>query len=471
MTLIRETYYKKSNTNQVMQFQNTAEDADRFIIQSIENLTAENSSIWTSPDYNRREYAHSFFQYPAMMIPIVQKRIIDIIKHVIPETQNVIDPFMGSATSLVACMQNGLDCYGQDINPLSILIGETRTGPYYVKAVQKKYKQLISKIEKDRSLVIEAKFNGYSKWFKEIVSIELSKIVRAIRQEPCLAIRRFYWITLAETVRKTSNDRTSTFKLHARPLNEIENRNLSPIGEFKVHLLQNIDDLNLYRQLLQQSNQLSKGSYKGEIQLHLQDSSKKIITPNNSKDFFDLLVTSPPYGDNKTTVTYGQHSYLPLQWIDLNDIDEKADKQLLKTTLEIDNRSLGGKIRKLNMGELVFLYERSETFKKIHHELTLSVPDKADKVVVFIKDLFQVIENVFDVMKPNSYQVWTIGNRTVGGKEIPNNEILKEFIQYKGGVLVTKIEREIINKRMAKRNSNSDLMNTEDILIFRKVGK
>lgn len=444
------------------------ESIDNLIRQEIERLTAEDNSIWTSPDYNRREYLHSFFQYPAMMVPVVQKKIIDIIKSIKPDIQKVVDPFMGSATSLVACMTNGLDCYGQDINPLSILIGETRTGPYYVKAVEKESKELFSKIDKDSSRFIEAKFKKWTKWFKNDVAIELSKIVRAIRKEPRLAIRRFYWINLAETIRLTSNDRTSTFKLHARPLEEIENRNVSAITQFKIQVLKSIEDLEAYKKLLLESKQLTKGAYKAEVVFHLQDSSKKIITPGNVRNFFDLLTSSPPYGDNKTTVTYGQHSYLPLQWIDMKDIDKKASKDLLKTTLEIDSKSLGGKIRGLTDEELNLLYQKSDSFMATHQRLKAEVPDKADKVVVFLHDLYQVIEKVFEVMKPDSYQIWTIGNRSVGGIEIPNNEILKEFISINGGILVAKIEREIINKRMAKRNDSTTLMNTEEILIFRK---
>ena len=56
----------------------------------------------------------------------------------------------------------------------------------------------------------------------------------------------------------------------------------------------------------------------------------------------DLLVTSPPYGDNPSTVPYGQYSYLPLQWIDLDDIHEDIDSSYLRSTHEIDTRSLGG---------------------------------------------------------------------------------------------------------------------------------
>lgn len=446
------------------------EAIDELIRLEIERLTSENSSVWSSPDHNRREYVHSFFQYPAMMVPVVQKKIIDIIKTIKPETQNVIDPFMGSATSLVTCMESGLNCYGQDINPLSLLIAKTRTGPYYVDAIREKTDKLFISIDRSRSRVIESKFKGWRKWFKIGVAIELSQIVRAIRREPRLAIRRFYWINLAETIRLTSNDRTSTFKLHARPQEEIEKRNISAKDVFKAHLLDSIEDLELYRQLLLKADQLSNGAYKAQLCFSLQDSSKRIITPELKKDFFDLLITSPPYGDNKTTVPYGQHSYLPLQWIDLNDIDEKANEEFLRTTSEIDSRSLGGKLSELTEKEIQDLYAKSITFKLTFETLNRRDPDKSKKVIVFLRDLFAVVEKAFEVLKPNAYMVWTIGNRTVGGIEIPNNEILKEFIEYKGGKLVSQIEREILNKRMAKRNSNSALMNFEDILIFRKRG-
>ncbi len=445
------------------------QNCDNEVRRRIELLTSENSAVWTSPDHNRREFVHSFFQYPAMMVPVVQKRIIDILKQAQPSIQKIIDPFMGSATSLVACMQNGLDCYGQDINPLSILLAQTRTGPYYVDAIRGKYDKLLGQIRNDKSRAIEAKFSGRSKWFEENVSIELSKIVRAIRKEPRLAIRRFYWINLAEVIRLTSNDRTSTFKLHARPATEIQSRSISPIDQFQTHLLQSVEDLETHRNLLLESGQLSKGAYRGDVVLNLLDSSKTIFTPNSVENYFDLLVTSPPYGDNKTTVTYGQHSYLPLQWIDLHDINNKVNSDVLKSTHEIDTRSLGGRVTTKNQSDVNYLSEQSEMFEQTASKLKLQDRQGLNKVVSFLCDLNKVIQNVSKVMKPNSYQVWTIGNRTVGGLEIPNSKILQEFVSANGGTLVHKIEREIINKRMAKRNSSSALMNTEDILIFRKI--
>lgn len=446
------------------------EAIDQLITSEIQTLTEVDNTFWSSPDHDRKEYLHCFFQYPAMMVPVVQRKLIEIIVRNKPSIANVIDPYMGSGTSLVACMENGLDCYGQDINPFAVLLTKTRTGPYYIKAIKERKKALFSLIDDDRSVKIEANFKGIYKWFKPSVAIELSKIVRAIRTETRPAIRRFYWVILAEVVRINSNDRTSTYKLHIRTAEDRENRNESSIELFKKHFENCIDDLNWYYGILSNANMLSKGAYTGKVNIKLADSKSSIYTPTNQGSFFDLLVTSPPYGDNKTTVTYGQHSYLPLQWIDLNDIHELATKDFLRTTSEIDSRGLGGKLSNLNPEQLQVLCDSSESFRRTYEALNLIAPDKLKKVACFIYDLYLSIVNIHASLSENAYQIWTVGNRNVGGIEIPNDKIIEELITSQGAILVTQIEREILNKRMAYRNKDAELMSYEDILIFRKLG-
>lgn len=442
---------------------------DQIICREIDDLTQDNNQIWTSPDHDRRDYVHSFFQYPAMMVPVVQKRLIEIITTNNPHIQTVLDPFMGSGTSLVACMENKLDCYGQDINPLAVLVARARTGPFYFNAIQKKKAEFFQRIEDDKSSRIEVNFKGLNKWFKKKVIIELSRIVRAIREERMLSIRRFYWVILAETVRLTSNDRTSTFKLHIRTSIDIKNRKTSPIEFFSRHFENCLADVKSYAELLETSGNLSKGAYTGNITISLADSKCHITRSKGDKKTFDLLVTSPPYGDNKTTVTYGQHSYLPLQWINLQDIDEKALPEFLSTTSEIDTRGLGGKIKKITTTELEQLFNASPALKKLYVELKATDSQKLKKVINFFWDIYQSIQNIHETLALNSYQIWTVGNRTVGGIEIRNNLIIGEFIQSQGSTLVKVISREILCRRMATRNSSGSLMMYEDILIFRKI--
>jgi hypothetical protein len=446
------------------------EEIDRIIIDEIEQATAENSSVWTCPDFNRREYAHSFFQYPAMMIPAVQRKLIEIITEAKPDTKNMLDCFLGSATTMIASMESGLNCYGQDINPLAVLIAKARTGPYYIDKLIQSSQQLLQRVKQDTCCKIEAKFSNREKWFKEKISYQLSKLVRAIRQEPLGTIRKFFWVVLAETVRLSSNDRTSTFKMHVRKQEEIDKRNFSAIDVFQLHIDRCIEDFQSHFYLLDSSGHLHSGRYTNTINIRLESSKDHIYTPTG-EPFFDILVTSPPYGDNKTTVTYGQHSYLPLQWIDFNDIDKSATSDFLKTTSEIDTRSLGGKAKAIDETIVNTLFAGSPTFKATHEKIKSIAAKKVYKVESFWADLNATIDNIFKVMKQNSYQVWTIGNRNVAKVEIPNDDILAELIESKGGKLITKLQREIINKRMAKRNKDATLMNNEDILIFRKIGR
>jgi hypothetical protein len=444
-------------------------EIDKRIISEVTKATGENSNIWTCPEFNRREYLRNFFQYPAMMVPVVQRKLIEIVLQADSEIKNMVDPFMGSATTLAACMETGIDCYGFDINPLAILIAKVRTGPYFLNDLKHSQSQLVENIGADKSEYIEVDFRGLSKWFKPEIAKELSRLVRAIRKVDNLSIRRFLWVILSETVRLTSNDRTSTFKLHARPQEEILNRNLSATDLFKYHLAKSLEDYRTHVDYLTKFGMVHNGSYTGNVEIKLLNSKDGIFNPT-AEPFYDLLVTSPPYGDNKTTVTYGQHSYLPLQWIDLPDIDETATRDFLRTTSEIDRRSLGGITSQLNQVDLISLLEISPTFRNTYQSIINTNENKHNKVAAFILDLNKTLDNIFQVLKKNSYQIWTIGNRRVAGLTIPNSKILIELIESKGGKLVTQVEREIINKRMAKRNKDTALMNNEDILIFRKLG-
>ena len=210
------------------------EAVDQELIQGIEALTRKEKNFWSQPlEYDKRSAGHRFFQYPAMMLPVIQHKIIQLVKIAAPRTQTLLDPFMGSGTALAAGMLNGLDCHGQDINPMSVLLSKVKAEAFNQTAYQRAEAQLWKCVSTDTSFNVEADFPNIGKWFTEPVAQELSKLVRAIRQESQLETRRLLWVTLAETVRLTSNDRTSTFKLHARSIEDLEKRTPSPLKTFK----------------------------------------------------------------------------------------------------------------------------------------------------------------------------------------------------------------------------------------------
>ena len=303
-----------------------------------------------------------------------------------------------------------------------------------------------------------------NKWFRDDAIRELSKIRRAIRNENQLWCRRFYWTSLAETVRLTSNARTTTFKLHIRPEEELKSRSLSPINLFTTLLQSNLNSLYHQKKLLQEKGLLSKGQYKGNIDIRLADSS---IKNKETANAHDLLITSPPYGDNKTTVSYGQHAYLPLQWIDLKDVDNNLDETWLTTAYEIDNRSLGGKLKSA-IEDITELLDISKSLRCTMQNLKNEPQDRRLRVAAFWRDLNRCIEPALAALKLDAYMIWTVGNRSIAGRPIPMNRIMIELFTARGVMFVEQIQRTIPSKRMAIKNNISTTMRTEKILIMRK---
>ncbi len=438
--------------------------ADDEIVTRIDQHPVE---FWSSIDRNPREDMHAFMQYPAMMVPEIQREILGIITEAQPGIRHVLDPFVGTATTMTSCMTYGLDFAGQDINPLAVLISRAKTGPFDSEALEESKLRVAASIEADRSTGVETDFPNIDKWFTSQVRIDLSKIRRAITQEGELWIRRFMWVALAETVRLTSNSRTSTYKLHIRPIKEIELRTSPAIQLFNTIVAQNIQDLICFKSTV--NDHIRGIAYVGDLAIHLRDSSQEILPPIEGGKY-DLLVTSPPYGDNLSTVPYGQFSYLPLRWIDLADIDERANSDLLRTTQEIDRRSLGGtNVRDLELAE-ADLATRSPAFELTIRKLGDSPRDRRLRVTSFLYDLENSLGPMVKILRPNAYLVWIIGNRHVGGEEIPTDRIVEELFQTRGVSLIKRFNRQIMYRRMAARNQRAGMMRKEHVLVFRKQG-
>lgn len=417
--------------------------------------------ILDGEDADRKENLHRLFMYPAMMVPATQSAILRAITEVLPKNSTAIDPFMGSGTSLLSCMEFGLNVYGQDINPFAVLLSQAKTVLYDTQALENSLNRIINHILGDNSDIVDINYYNLDKWFKKEIQVSLSKIRRAIISEKDGNCRKFFWVIMSETIRIGSNDRTSTFKLHRRSEEEIGRRNIDVIKEFINLAKRGIDDLRLYRIKLADDGHLQAGRYAGE----------SIITWGNTQETiqtelqFDLLVSSPPYGDNLTTVTYGQTSFLPLLWIDSNDIECPYD--YIKTTSEIDRNSLGGKIKKQLVKEQVdFLSKRSSVFSNFYFSLPENERSKYNKTVGFMSDFDKCLDAIIRVMKPNAYYIWTIGNRFVGGREIPNSGVLLDLMKYRGINHLYTGERNILNKKQACKNKSSQTMEKELIMIF-----
>jgi hypothetical protein len=445
-------------------------DADESLREIIARHDAD-PDFWSSKERDRSDSAHCIFQYPAMMVPLVQRRLLAAVREAQPQALSLYDPFAGSGTSLVSGMHYGLDVYGNDVNPLAVLISRTRTASKFEFDIGPIATSVVAAARDDGRQRIETKLSNRDKWFKDDVALELSRLCRAIRKCRNEWVRRFLWVTLAETVRLTSNDRTSTYKLHARPQAEINARQLSPIDIFADLAIQNAKSFTAFQSALRRAKVIERGRYIASSDVRIGDTRQlDQIAGWPPPGGFNMVMTSPPYGDNLTTVTYGQHAYLPLHWIDLADIDPTVDADTIRTTQEIDRRGLGGRHRKDLVAREEELFAATPSLRRFADALPASPKDARTRLLRFYVDFRETLSALTPALSANGYMIWTVGNRSLANRQVPTDEVLRELLDSHGCSLVTTLTRKIHHKRMAVRNASSSTMREEHIILVRKNG-
>ena len=179
----------------------------------------------------------------------------------------------------------------------------------------------------------------------------------------------------------------------------------------------------------------------------------------------DIICTSPPYGDNGTTITYGQFSILQLRWIDNDDLDPLI-KEMNSRLTSIDSKSLGGK-----------RHSFSTDLVCINKFLTKISPKKKSKIIDFIDDYSRAFCKMVSKLKPDGFLIMTVGNRKVDNKSVPFDKANVELAIRNDLQLVQRLSRKIVNKRMASKVSHLkkvgavESMKEERILIFQKKGQ
>jgi hypothetical protein len=217
----------------------TAGSMDADIKERLQMLSSASPNFWDFR-YNRRSLEGTpYFQYPAMMIPRMQGAILDCFAEA-GVGASILDAYAGSGTILHEAMKRGLDFHGVDVNPLAVLLCQVKSGPFWFNHVEKQSESLLTQIRSATARDYAINFANQGKWFSRRTMLRLSRIHRAIRGVGSKEVRRFYWLALAETVRLTSNSRTSTFKLHTRPKADLRKDKRDALGTFESVLARNL---------------------------------------------------------------------------------------------------------------------------------------------------------------------------------------------------------------------------------------
>ena len=395
-------------------------------------------------NYKKSNDIHGTVLYPAVMVAPVQKDILsdvlDINKHL-----KVFDPFHGSGTALyeAAELSDNLHLFGCDINPLANLITKVK-----LQGVSKNIQKDITTLKNQFQIDFEDEvhvFPNIQKWFRDDIIMDLSKVRSAIIKTRNTNNRMYFWCMFIDIVRKYSNTRSSTYKLHAKKEDDIAKLENNLISHYISSIETNFQRFS--------KNYNSFTLIKGDALTYLKD-----IKANE----FDICITSPPYGDNATTVPYGQFSMLPLYWIDSKDLELEGWE--FENYSIIDSKSLGGPFQ--------IVEEKDMDFIELSPYLQAIGRSKQKKVLRFFSGYFEFLEQICRVT--NSYIIMTLGNRTVDGVNINLTELTIQYLTNRGFLKKEVVKRDIISKRMPKkvstvRNQPVSSMNEEYVIVMEKI--
>ena len=402
---------------------------------------------WDFRGEDTKPYTHGFHTYPAMFIPQLARRLILNCSQI---GDTICDIFCGSGTALVESRLLGRNAYGIELNPLAVLIAKVKTIPLNPEILQKAYLSLLSDIKEYKPKKEELpKFFNIDFWFKENAIYELTKIRKCIKDIRNKDVKDFFLIAFSGAVRYASNTRNGEFKLFRMPKEKLKDYNPDVISIFRKRAEKNIERMKEFY------NDVDNKTW---IKIIHGDSTKEYDIKGES---IDCIVTSPPYGDSRTTVAYGQFSRLSLQWLDMLEDNE----------LQIDNQLMGGVVLPESENNL-----KSKSLAKVLNIIAEHDSKRAKEVLAFYLDLNKAIIQAYRILRKYKYFCVVIGNRTVKKVKLPTDFIVSELGEKLGFHTVDIIVRNIPNKHMPLKNSPTNVsgeleetMQKESIVILQKL--
>ena len=382
--------------------------------QNTFHTTASND--WDFVNANTQKFTHGIHPYPARMVPQIAYRLI---KRYSKPYDLVLDPFCGSGTVPTEARimksdgssekERPRNAIGNEINPLALLLSKVKSEIYDVVQLDKNASSLLVKIEElssrkrrgkyEHKIPTEADFPRLNYWFKPHVIKDLAAIKECIAMSTDVDFRNFAYVCFSLTVLKVSNiyKTGDTFVKRLKP-EELRKHNPKVLETFKAVLIDAVAKAKDFSRLC---------SDETEVDITLSDARHLPFSDGS----IDLIVTSPPYGEEKNTVGYSRWSRLPSLWLGY-------ESSWLRTLEKI---SLGAR------NYTYFTMPPSEKLNEIMVDVAKQDATLAMTANSFFQDYYLCLEEMARVLRPNHYCCIVIGNRSLKRRRIPMDIVTKEF--------------------------------------------
>jgi hypothetical protein len=376
----------------------------------------------------------------------------------VPPNATVLDPFCGSGRLLAAATEASLRV-GIDTNPLAWLLTQAK----FTKADPRKIREIIAevasvKLRSSKPGVLLIPTERKVQWFSTSVIEELSRIViwlnsLDLSKKESLLIAA----ALSATVRDVSFARERGWKLHRLDAESRRNFRPCPWDRLEKRLTYCLGEI------------LKQGSQPvGRTIVKLGDSrtlARFGESPVAKYGLFDVVLTSPPYGDSRSTVQYGAASSLCLSIVS----HLKGFGHLRSSGGSIDSGCLGG----------ATVHREPWFTLKSYWSGSIQSPHAAS-VLKFLGDYDAVCDGLVDHLSPVGKAVFVVARRSTGGYRLKLDEFTIDCFSRRGFTLHSIEERPLSHKRTprlinrfgrdaTRQNSASALvptMNSEIVVVM-----
>jgi site-specific DNA-methyltransferase (cytosine-N4-specific) len=347
---------------------------------------------------------------------------------------------------------------GIDINPLACLL----TSAKLADANPSVLIELLRSISRIRSMSISRapivlREGRKVEWFSPKAMEEMGQIIDWIN---ILKLDRPERLIVAAAVSAASRDasfaRKDGWKLHRLAIEKRADCTISPWEAFEKRLRYCVAEISREPPL------------SATARIDLGDARYlRSVLPNNKK--FDVILTSPPYGDSRTTVQYGAASALCLEFV--SRIEGLED--LFMPGKTIDASCLGGSE----------CSEAQDCPVELRRYWAGGQGTYCSRAVVrFLNDYKRVCSGMIEALKPGGIAAIVVGQRSTGGFRLKLDQFTIDQFEANGLHTISVEKRSLRDKHLPRRinrfarSASSSLrkvglmstISNEVILAFRK---
>ncbi len=410
---------------------------------------------------NSKYASHNFHSFPAKFPPQLPRQFITALT--LPEDV-VLDPMLGSGTTLVEAYLAGRRGLGFDIDPLALLLSRVKTTSASRETLaqtgtellnqatvfRRKREAELKKRLKDRWDDKTRAFVDY--WFAPETQLDLLALVIEIERLEDLQIKAFFELALSSIIITKSGGVSLAFDLaHTRPhraklvtnrtgeiilSNGIEKVSPNRLKFAKKTLRPVFEE---FQKRIQKNLAGIITAFAGEIRPDISFGNAQCLPLDKAS--VDLIVTSPPYASN--AIDYMRAHKFSLVWLG-HPIEKLSQK------------------RKTYIGGEATANERFEELPKSTAKIVAEVAVRSKKKGLvlhrYYSEMTRTLQEMFRVLKPGKAAIVVVGTSILKGYDTETQNCLADIGRSIGfevpKIGVRNLDR---NRRMMPAGNNIDL--------------